>query len=54
VLRKAILGLLEVVAELEHRLVALEPPSAATNRERRLAKFLDQPTPDQPRPGDRT
>lgn len=49
VLRKAIFGLLEVVAELEQRLIALEGPEAHAEWSSRLSVSLSMPTPDQVR-----
>lgn len=52
VLRKAVFGLLEIVAELESRLIALEGPEARAEWSSRLNVNLDMPTPDQLRLGE--
>lgn len=52
IIRKAVFGLLEVVAELEQRLVSLEGPEAHAAWAARLSADLDSPTPDQLRLGE--
>ncbi|MEW2622459.1 hypothetical protein [Streptomyces sp. NPDC048106] len=52
VLRKAVFGLLEIVAELEQRLIALEGPLARQEWSTRLATALGERTPDQVRLGE--
>lgn len=52
IIRKAVFGLLEVVAELEKRLIALEGPDAREQWAARLAVDLGAPTPDQLRLGE--
>lgn len=51
VLRKAVFGLLELVGELEARLVALEGPGARQQWAERLAEVSTTPTPDEVRLG---
>ncbi len=52
VLRKAVFGLLEIVAELEQRLIAVESPEARASWATRLNTELDARTPDQVRLGE--
>lgn len=52
IIRKAVFGLLEVVAELEQRLVALEGPEAHAEWSSRLSVDLGTPSPDQLRLGE--
>jgi hypothetical protein len=52
VLRKAVFGLLEIVAELEQRLIALEGPDARSSWAGRLEAGLDARSPDQVRLGE--
>lgn len=52
VMRKAVLGLLSVVAELERRLVAVEGPAAREEWTARLSVDLGMPTPDEVRLGE--
>ncbi|MTD15183.1 hypothetical protein GIS00_14665 [Nakamurella sp. YIM 132087] len=52
VMRKAVFGLLEIVAELERRLVALEDPIARSEWQGRLETVSTAPTPDQVRLGE--
>jgi len=53
VLRKAVFGLLEIVGELERRVIALESPEAREEWQARLADDLAQLTPDEVRLGER-
>lgn len=52
VLRKAVFGLLEIVAELEQRLIALEGPQAHAEWSARLSANLSMPSPDELRLGE--
>ena len=52
VVRKAVFGLLEVVADLERRLIALEGPEARAAWSARLSSDLGAPTPDERRLGE--
>ncbi len=52
VLRKAVFGLLEIVAELEQRLIAVEGPEARASWVTRLRTELDARSPDQVRLGE--
>jgi hypothetical protein len=52
ILRKAVFGLLEVVAALEQRLADLEGPEAQEAWSARLSKSLDALSPDQARLGE--
>jgi hypothetical protein len=52
VLRKAVFGLLEIVAELEQRLIAVEGPGARASWSARLETELGARTPDQVRLGE--
>ena len=52
VMRKAVLGLLEVVAQLEQRLAALEGPQARTAAAQRLQSALKTASPDELRLGE--
>jgi len=52
ILRKAVLGLLTVVGELEERLVALEGPEARAEWSARLTTGLEARSPDQIRLGE--
>lgn len=52
IVRKAVFGLLEVIAELEQRLIAVEGPQAQADRSARLSTDLGTPTPDQLRLGE--
>ncbi|MDP3950420.1 hypothetical protein [Microbacterium sp.] len=53
VLRKAVFGLLEIVAELEQRLIAVESPEVQVAWRERLAESLTSMTPDEVRLGER-
>ena len=52
VIRKAVFGLLEIVAELERRLIAVEDPQTRAEWTARLAAELSARTPDQLRLGE--
>ncbi|MDX6740170.1 hypothetical protein [Actinocorallia sp. A-T 12471] len=52
VVRKAVFGLIEIVAELELRLREVESPDARARWSARLADSLGGPTPDQVRLGE--
>jgi hypothetical protein len=54
VIRKAVFGLLEIVAELEARVIALEGPDVHFEWEARLADLEASPTPDAVRLGEDT
>jgi hypothetical protein len=49
VLRKAVLGLIEIVAQLEERLASLEPQEVSARWAEGLAEQSELPTPDQVR-----
>lgn len=52
IIRKAVFGLLEIVAELEQRLIAIEGPQAREQWSARLAADLGARTPDELRLGE--
>ena len=54
VIRKAVFGLLEIVAELEARVIALEAPDLQREWKSRLADMEASPTPDAVRLGEDT
>lgn len=53
VLRKAVFGLLEVLGELERRIIALEGPEAQEQWRGRLVDLQGQMSPDEVRLGER-